>query len=377
MKVLKSAMAISFVIAFYASNSQTFLGSTNQPLPDDDIMELGYVGETGDFSGGYQIGDYVSNFQAFTTSGEPFKLSDVLSNGKYTVVCSASITCERFTDTFDTEQASQVYQDTRAFIEEYSGLFNWVWVYVPEAHPIDGECLSNCPLAPVLAPNGDFISQHQTYQDRVDAADLWEEIVDDSEMTYDFNFDMLVDNPENRIFYNFFQRPFGIVIIDCEAKVINRGDWIHQWIGVLGGDDYLESLVTSGSCDGEPDFCDETSVDTDNDGYCDAQEIWQDWDPEDVNVPDEQNPTSILQLGQESVSVYPNPFSDQLTIEGLDENDQILIHSSLGQLVINFRATGSWHTWDLNSLPPGMYHLSLIRNTSTGLEISTQAIVRR
>jgi hypothetical protein len=85
---------------------------------------------------------------------------------------------------------------------------------------------------------------------------------------------------------------------------------------------------------------------------------------------------SISELSTETPSLYPNPFSNSFTIQGLNENSPYMVSivSSTGQLI-----ESSFHThvnrveMENNMLPVGMYFIQ-ITNTSTNETIRLKAL---
>ncbi|WP_298319429.1 T9SS type A sorting domain-containing protein [uncultured Aquimarina sp.] len=63
---------------------------------------------------------------------------------------------------------------------------------------------------------------------------------------------------------------------------------------------------------------------------------------------------SIIDFDFSTVSVYPNPTSDLITISGLNNIEEITIHNTLGQLVKNVKNT---NTVDISDLENGIYFL--------------------
>ena len=53
-----------------------WLGLNEMPSPTDSIESLPYSGQANDFSGGYNVGDTISDFHLWTLQGEEFLLSN-------------------------------------------------------------------------------------------------------------------------------------------------------------------------------------------------------------------------------------------------------------------------------------------------------------
>lgn len=75
------------------------------------------------------------------------------------------------------------------------------------------------------------------------------------------------------------------------------------------------------------------------------------------------------ELNQSSIEIFPNPTTDQLTIDGLNINDQIQIHTLTGQRLTNHRSTNSSMTIDLNHLPKGGYLLCVTGENQNWTEV--------
>jgi len=93
-------------------------------------------------------------------------------------------------------------------------------------------------------------------------------------------------------------------------------------------------------------------------------------------------PTSHTYLGLDqnkpnSISCYPNPFNDYLTLQLFDQNDlySIDIYSSNGNLVFADETTNyqtSSKTLDLTYLAPGIYYIKFSSNS----QITTKKIIK-
>ena len=72
-------------------------------------------------------------------------------------------------------------------------------------------------------------------------------------------------------------------------------------------------------------------------------------------------PTSISVMSNASlVDVYPNPVNEELTINtGNDSYNNLTITNSLGQTLITKAITSSQSKVDVQSLPTGLYYLTL------------------
>lgn len=275
-----------------------WLGPNEMPLPTDSILPLPYSGEANDFSGGYAVGDTVTNFRLWTLAGEEFILSEEVTAEKPIILLDASITCIRFQNDWNPLISPAV----NFWVNGHFDDFTWVPIYVGEAHALDIEnCPSNCPDLPIAGPHGEYVYQHRTYQDRLDAAQIAVEVMS-SEAGQGWNFpfsDMVIDSPDNAIYEHYFLRPAGIVVIDCDGKVLARGDWFGTYLNDIENQLFLEDLVDHPLADDHPcllgleadEPCGEDSEDSDGDGTCDEAEL--------LNGTDPFNPCDLAEEGTE------------------------------------------------------------------------------
>lgn len=273
-------------VALSQNEHFTWLGLDQEPLPTDSIEPLPYSGEFNDFSGGYAIGDTVGDFHLWTLNGEEFILSNEVEQNKPTILFNGSSTCVRFQNDWNPmDSNSPIF-----WVLENLDMFNWVPVYVAEAHSLDMEnCPSNCPDFPIPGPHGEYMLQHRVVQDRIDAAGIMMDFMGPGSAN-DWNFpfdDILIDSPNNLIYSNFFHRPAGIIVLDCDGVVIGRGDWFGTYLGNLENRQFLidqveNPAISAAGCllvadSQEP--CGATMLDSDGDGVCDEAEILLGTDP--------------------------------------------------------------------------------------------------
>ncbi|MBL6645885.1 MAG: hypothetical protein ISP55_05485 [Flavobacteriales bacterium] len=263
-----------------------WLGLDSEPQPADSIDAVPYSGELNDFSGGYDIGDTVGDFHLWSLEGEEFLLSNEVDPEKPTIIFNGSSTCVRFQNDWDPFLSPQVVEWTTQHLDD----FNWIPVYVAEAHALDVEnCPTNCPAFPIPGPNGLYFNQHRIVQDRIDAAQVvmdWMGPSANNAWSFPFD-DMLIDSPDNLIYTHFFMRPAGIVIFNCDGIVIDRGDWLGTYLSNESNRQALEAilenpLVSETGCllaANSSSICEEDSPDTDGDGTCDAAELELGTDP--------------------------------------------------------------------------------------------------
>lgn len=79
------------------------------------------------------------------------------------------------------------------------------------------------------------------------------------------------------------------------------------------------------------------------------------------------SPVAIGEKTLESVAIYPNPTSGQLTIKGLDKDATLTITNVKGQLVYRGIITGST-TINLSTQPKGIYFVQLVNEESTRIQ---------
>lgn len=264
------------------------LGEDVLPLQTDSTAALQNYGLLGDFDGGYHVGDIAADFTVYDLDGNALNLYDKLAGDKQVIVCSGSATCVRYTNCFLTTIVAGASQAAREYMIANSQTFEWVFVYNLEAHPADLEnCSSNCPEVAIPAPNGEFIYQHTTYGARTDAAQMWTDITNDPFYDYEFPHDLYIDNPNNGVYNTFFERPYGIVVLDCEGQVLARGDWTAVWLAEEGGIQFLDNLAgqTFNTCTLDAPECTSESLDTDEDGICDELENYNGTNPNDPCSP--------------------------------------------------------------------------------------------
>ena len=104
--------------------------------------------------------------------------------------------------------------------------------------------LSNCPDLPIR-PHGQYLLQHRTYQDRLDAAQIvMDYMTPEADNGWQWPFDdLLIDAPNNLMYEHYFMRPAGIVVINCDGVVVARGDWFGSWLNNGENQTILENLI--------------------------------------------------------------------------------------------------------------------------------------
>lgn len=273
--------------------SQEYLGWDNLPSPDDVIEELPYFGEANDFSGGIQTGDLCPDFTIYDLNGNPKNLYESLRPDKYTILVSMSQSCVRVIQGFDPNWSP----GTVNFMQEFGDQFNWVPIYVEEAHPADIEnCPSNCTGTVILSLDGDSIFSHQTYQDRHDLAA--EMVFFGNNPDYDFIYpfeEIFLDNPDNGLMVDIFQAPFAMVVLDCAGYVVMEVPFMNSFLNITDNWSQLTDLADQADSDSDDicnvreefigtdpfDPCDPNGGDSDGDGLCDILEENEGTDPFD------------------------------------------------------------------------------------------------
>lgn len=76
---------------------------------------------------------------------------------------------------------------------------------------------------------------------------------------------------------------------------------------------------------------------------------------------------------QKDILVYPNPFSDKVTLELESSKFNVLVYNSLGVLVSSFDDCGYTLQIDTGDWTSGVYHLT-VQDEDTGQQISTKLI---
>ena len=263
-----------------------WLGLNEEPLATDSIDPVPYSGELNEFEGGYALGDTVGDFHLWSLDGEEFLLSNEVDPSKPTIIFNGSATCIRFQNDWDPALSPIQIEWVNQHIDD----FNWVPVYVAEAHAMDIEnCPSNCPAFPIAGPDGQYLNQHRVVQDRMDAAQM---VIDfmgpgsDNQWQFPWD-DFLIDSPNNLIYSNFFLRPAGMVVIDCDGVVVVRADWMGTHLQEDANRIFLESLLdtptnSESNCllvANSEAPCSEDAPDSDGDGTCDQAELDMGTDP--------------------------------------------------------------------------------------------------
>jgi len=83
---------------------------------------------------------------------------------------------------------------------------------------------------------------------------------------------------------------------------------------------------------------------------------------------------SDLEVNENHIVIYPNPVSDQFTINGDLTSYEIEILNSTGQIYQTINSSGNSHTIDISSLPSGIYFVR-IQNLNNNL-LEVQLIIK-
>jgi hypothetical protein len=328
-----------FLLCPFFINAQTDLGWDGQPNNDDQIAPLGYYGDTGDMTGGYQIGDTVPDFTLYDFDGNSINLYDKLAGEKPVMLVNGSVTCLRFRNTFDPEVSGQAYTATRNFILAHQQEIEWVFVYGVEAHPTDGNCPSNCP--PTITVDTTAL-QPLTYLERKWATKNW----DDAE-EFDLPFTIYPDNPDNSVYDNFFERAFGNLMINCEGIVTMRGDWAMDYIA-MNVVEIENQIATWESC--TPIWINDTTEEPD----VDPIKV----DDNGVELPGET--VGMDDHWKTSLIMYPNPANQQVRFSNLPQTGVLNMTDISGRVVHSEQLNGATFNLDTSSLPQGYYIVSIL-----------------
>ncbi|NNE56161.1 MAG: T9SS type A sorting domain-containing protein, partial [Flavobacteriales bacterium] len=84
-------------------------------------------------------------------------------------------------------------------------------------------------------------------------------------------------------------------------------------------------------------------------------------------------PTSVNDIDSDNGKwiIYPNPVSDNLTIQGVESTEQFVVFNAYGQQVMTGMFNNVNSTLDVSSLSPGVYTLNLVSRFSN----STQSFI--
>ena len=356
---LLAGMACTLSMAQYGD-----FGLAEQPADTAVVDDIIYYGDYMDMSGGYNVGDTVFDFTAYDFDGNPINLYDQLPGERPVVLVSGSVSCIRFRNVFDPLVPGQEVWAARTFIYDHQDDFNWIFIYGVEAHPTDGNCPSNCP--PTINTDTAVV-QPAVYSERRWAMHDWENSTE-----HDMPFTMYADNPDNSIYNNFFQRPFGLLALNCDGTVGIRADWVTSFFLDISNEEELMMFrqgYTSCQIDWEPeeDEDEEEQDDTENDDTTGGDDDSDDDEPVDYHGPDhaleghtgngtasdlsEHAPTGA------ALRVFPNPAQSVLTVVSDARSNSLQLTDLRGRTVAQWTAVDRILTLPVADLPRGQYVL--------------------
>lgn len=358
---LLAGMACTLSMAQYGD-----FGLAEQPADTAAVDDIIYYGDYMDMSGGYNVGDTVFDFTAYDFDGNPINLYDQLAGERPVVLVSGSVSCIRFRNVFDPLVPGQEVWAARTFIYDHQDDFNWIFIYGVEAHPTDGNCPSNCP--PTINTDTAVV-QPAVYSERRWAMHDWENSTE-----HDMPFTMYADNPDNSIYNNFFQRPFGLLALNCDGTVGIRADWVTSFfLDISNGEELMmfRQGYTSCQIDWEPeedeDEQDDTEDDTEDDDTTGGDDDSDDDEPVNYDGPNhaleghtgngtasdlsEQAPTGA------ALRVFPNPAQSVLTVVSDVRINSLQLTDLCGRTVAQWTAVDRILTLPVADLPRGQYVL--------------------
>ena len=358
---LLAGMACTLSMAQYGD-----FGLAEQPADTAAVDDIIYYGDYMDMSGGYNVGDTVFDFTAYDFDGNPINLYDQLAGQRPVVLVSGSVSCIRFRNVFDPLIPGQEVWAARTFIYDHQEDFNWIFIYGVEAHPTDGNCPSNCP--PTINTDTAVV-QPAVYSERRWAMHDWE-----NSPEHDLPFTMYADNPDNSIYNNFFQRPFGLLALNCDGTVGIRADWVTSFFLDVSNEEELmlfRQNYTSCQIDWEPeedeDEQDDTEDDTNEDDTTGGDDDSDEDEPVDYDGPDhaleghagngtESDLSEQAPIGA-ALRVFPNPAQSVLTVVSDAQINSLQLTDLRGRTVAQWTAVDRFLTLPVADLPRGQYVL--------------------
>jgi len=344
-------IACTFATAQYGD-----FGLPEQPADTAAVDDIIFYGDYMDMTGGYNVGDTVFNFTAYDFDGNAVELYEELAGPKPVVLVSGSVSCIRFRNIFDPTVPGQEVWAARTFIYDHIEDYNWIFIYGVEAHPTDGNCPSNCP--PTVNTDTAVV-QPSIYAERRWAMHDWL-----NSPEHDMPFTMYADNPDNAIYNNFFQRPFGLIAMNCDGTVAIRADWVTNFFADSDNvDALLDFRLNYNMCtiDWQPEEEDVDDGDeTDDDGTDDDEPI--DYDGPDYALDghsDNEVASNVSEAAAlDGLRVYPNPARTTLTVASNALDATWLLTDMQGRTVATWTQTQRRSTFDVGHLPRGHYILT-------------------
>ena len=374
------------VACTFSSAQYGDFGLPEQPADSAAVDDIIFYGDYMDMSGGYNVDDTVYNFTVYDFDGNPVELYDELAGPKPVVLVSGSVSCIRFRNVFDPSLPGQEVWSARNFIYDHIEDYNWIFIYGVEAHPTDGNCPSNCP--PTVNTDTAVV-QPSIYAERRWAMHDWLE-----SPIHDFPFTMYADNPDNAIYNTFFQRPFGMIGLNCDGTVAIRSDWVTNFFADADNVDAMldfrlnynmctidwqpeeedaedeDETDDNGTDEGADDegSDDEGGTGEDDEGSDDEGDTGEDDDDEpiDYDGPDYtldghtnnevasnvSEPTAL-----DGLRVYPNPARTTLTVASNAIDATWQLTDMRGRTVANWTQTERMSSFNVADLPRGQYVL--------------------
>lgn len=350
----RPVLASLFVLFFAFTTRAQYgnLGLAEQPEDTAAVDDIIYYGDYMDMTGGYNVGDTVFNFTAYDFDGNAVELYEELAGPKPVVLVSGSVSCIRFRNIFDPTVPGQEVLAARTFIYDHAEDFNWIFIYGVEAHPTDGNCPSNCP--PTVNTDTAVV-QPSIYAERRWAMHNWL-----NSPEHDMPFPMYADNPDNAIYNTFFQRPFGLIALNCDGTVGIRADWVTSFF--VDGNNEAELLTfrqnyTTCQIDWEP--ADENDDGT-GDGTGDDEPVDYDGPLSSLNGHAGNEVASSVWNGQSAneLRIYPNPAQSILVIECEALDTTWRLADMQGRTVATWAQTQRRSSFDVGHFLRGHYVLT-------------------
>ena len=367
---LLAGMACTLSMAQYGD-----FGLAEQPTDTAAVDDIIYYGDIMDMSGGYNVGDTVFDFTAYDFNGNPINLYDQLAGERPVVLVSGSVSCIRFRNVFDPLVPGQEVWAARTFIYDHQDDFNWIFIYGVEAHPTDGNCPSNCP--PTINTDTAVV-QPTIYSERRWAMYDWE-----NSPEHDLPFTMYADNPDNSIYNNFFQRPFGLLALNCDGTVGIRADWVTSFFLDISNEEELmifRQNYTSCQIGWEPeeevdeeDEAEDDSTEDDSTEDDSTEDDTSDDDDSDDDEPvDYDGPGHALEglagngtasdLSEQAptaaaLRVFPNPAQSLLTVVIDVQINSLQLTDLRGRTVAQWTSVDRFMTLTVTDYPRGQYVL--------------------
>ena len=332
------------------------------------------------------------NVSANAQNGATYELSYLLSDGHYTLSGTAPISVGTVGDNFETG-------DFSTFDYTFAGSANWTIVntgayegtYCAKSGYITDNQDSQLVLTVEVLTTGEFsfykkVSSENSYDKLyflIDGTSMgdWSGENDWSLQTYTvtpgthtfkwrYAKDSSVSNGSDCAWIDCIQLPPTSVILSLDAvtdlEAITDGNTVNlTWTGSTGATSYLvyrngEQLANQANTS----YTDEVNdgiytysvIATDGDRYSSAAFVT-------VNI-------GIVDLEEddlESLSIYPNPVSNMLTIAGGNAEYTYAMYNGMGQMVVSGKANGNTQI-SVSDMAEGVYFLRLTTGTQVRIE---------